>query len=290
MSKKTTRGSYPHPVLDSSDDIGSSIEVFNVTIAPTIDDVEIRFQIRMDDPDIQAKIDAKEIRYTFRWKCGSTIASEELEPQRVATHVDSTSYVAWISQEKIRRTVQVEIKLVAVEPIEGYRLQRQHQDYGNASFNIAAGDVLADGGDFTFEADKLYDPLNPPVGSCFKFVADRTLKRGVRIKWDSDDYVIVAFPEEVLPGLHALGSRQDLQVSLVVLPALMETIGFIKSNEAGSDPEDLSAKTWYTAIKNLVEFHGTMEQPSFELAQKILANPLDTFLSTPLFTDEDEEL
>ena len=283
------RGSYPHPVLDSSDDIDSSIEVFNVTVAPTVDDVEIRFQIRMDDPDIQARIDSKQARYTFRWKCGSTIASEELEPRKVAVLADSISYIAWIPQERIRRTVQVEVKLVALAPIRGYRLGRQHDDYGDASFDIAPGDVLADGGDFVFEADKLYDPLNPPVGSCFKFVSDRTVKRGVRIKWDSDEFVIVAFPEEVLPGLHALASRRDLQMSLVVLPALMETIAFIRSNESEPDAEDLSVKTWYVALKKLIESHGTVDDQAFELAQKILANPLDLVLTTPLFTDEEDE-
>ena len=31
-----TRGSYPHPVLDGSDDVASTIEVFNVTVTPTV--------------------------------------------------------------------------------------------------------------------------------------------------------------------------------------------------------------------------------------------------------------
>ena len=289
MSTATKRGSYPHPVLDASDDVDSAIEVFNVTVAPTVDDVELRFQIRMDDPDIQQRIDTGEARFSFRWKCGSTLASDELQPSHVATHSDSTSFVAWIPQELIRRSVKVEIKVVALEPLSGYRLERQHADYDGASFDISPGDVLADGGHVTFEADKLYDPLNPPVGSCFQFVEDKTLKRGIRVRWDSDDFVVVAFPEALLLGLAALGSRPDLQISLVVLPALMETIGFIKENSGQPEAEDLSDKLWYQAITKLIEANGTIEDQTLELAQKILNNPLDLSLTTPLSAEEDDE-
>lgn len=289
MSTTTKRGSYPHPVLDASDDVDSDIEVFNVTVAPTVDDVELRFQIRMNDPDIQHRIETGEARYSFRWKCGATLASEEFQPQPVATHSDSKSFVAWIPQERIRRSVKVEIKVVALDHLSGYRLQHQHGDYDGASFDIFPGDVLADGGLVTFEADKLYDPLNPPVGSCFQFVEDKTLKRGIRIRWDNDEYVVVAFPETLLAGLAALASRPDLQISLVVLPALMETIGFIKENSRQPDAEDLSEKLWYQAITRLIEANGTLEDQTLDLAQQILNYPLDMSLTTPLSAEEDDE-
>ena len=98
------RGSYPHPVLDGSDDIDSTFQVLNVTIAPTVDDVEIRFQVRMDDPDIQKLIDAGDARLSFRWKCGPTFSSEELEPRQAPTG-DGTNYLAYIDQQKIRRSL-----------------------------------------------------------------------------------------------------------------------------------------------------------------------------------------
>lgn len=289
MSAAPKRGSYPHPVLDASDDVDSDIEVFNTSFSPTVDDVELKFQVRMDDPDIQRLIDSEEARFSFRWKCGSTLASEELEPQHVATHVDSTSFVAWIPQERIRRTVKVEFKVVALGSIKDYHLARQHDDYGGASFDIAIGDVLADGGFLTFEADKLFDPLNPPIGSCFRFVEDKKVKKGLEVRFDDDEFIIVAFPEKMISGFASLGSRPDLQISLVVLPALMETIGFIKENANQDDSEDLSDRVWYQAITALISQSGALEDRTFDLAQKILGNPLDLSLTTSLSPEEDDE-
>ncbi|MGM0930068.1 MAG: hypothetical protein ACQEXN_10195 [Actinomycetota bacterium] len=282
MNTVTKRGSYPHPVLDSSDDVGSSFEVLNATISPSVDDVEIKFQVRLNDPDVQSLLDEGTARYSFRWTCSSTIATGELIASVQQQHVDGSTYIGWIDQQTIRGPVKVEIKIIAARAIAEYSLQSQHSDYGDASFSIMPGDVLGDAGYFEFEPEKRYDPLSPPVGSCFRFIADPKLKKGLNVKFFDDEYVLVAFPEKTLPGFAMLQERPDLQISLVVLPALMQTISFIRANMAAeSEGEDLSGKTWYTAVNRLVEDAGSYEDHPFELAQKILGHPLDTSLMKP---------
>lgn len=285
-----TRGSYPHPVLDASDDVDSSIQVFNFTFAPSVDDVEIRFQVRMTDPDIQHLLDTGAARYSFRWSCSSTISSGDLQASPTQKYADSTAYSGGIDQEDIRGTVRLEFKVITMSNIDQYILQRQHADYGNAHFSLMPGDVIADGGYIEFEADKLYDPMSPPVGSCFRFVTDPKRRKGLSIRFDDNDHVNVLFPEKVLQGFALLKENPELQISLVVLPALMQTIGFIKDNlDAGAEGEDLSEKKWYTAIKDLVEGAGSFEDPAFETAQKILGHRLDESLTIPLNDSESEE-
>ncbi|WDF35077.1 hypothetical protein PTW37_16360 (plasmid) [Arthrobacter agilis] len=291
MSTSTIRGSYPHPVLDSSDDVAAVIEVFNPTFGTTVDDVEVRFQVRMTDPQIRQLIEDGHARYSFRWSCSSTIANGDLYARVADTYADSTGYVGWIDQLDIRDVVKIEVKIIATQPIEGYALDRQHTEYGGASFNLQSGDVLADGGSFEIEPGKLYDPLRPPVGSCFRFVSDKTMSRGLQIRFDYDDQVLVLFPERVLTGFGLLKENPDLQIGLVVLPALMETISFIKRNrdaEATGQNEDLSGKQWYTAISQLVEDLSSFEVPAFEAAQKILGQPLDAAITSKL-TEQDQE-
>lgn len=288
MSIIATRGSYPHPVLDQSDDVASSFEVFNVSITPSVDDVELRFQIRMDDPDIQSLLEEGKARYSFRWKCSSTIASGELDILNMSEHADSTGYVAWIDQQEIRRTVRVELKIIAAMAIEGYRLERQHPDYGGAVFDLLPGDIIADGGYFDFEPDKLYDPLEPPVGSCFRFVAESKQRKGLKVHFHDDEYVVVAFPPKLLPGFAGLANRPDLQISLVVLPALIETVTYIRDNLDPETGEDLTGRSWYRPIVSLVEGVGSFDDSAFELAQKILGSPLEASLLTSLEVLEDE--
>lgn len=279
---KVTRGSYPHPVLDASDDVEASIEVFNVSVAPSVDDVEVRFQLRMTEPTIQGLLQEGAARYSFRWSCSATIASGDLGAEVQMNHADSIAFVGWIDQESIRGTVTVEVKIIAAREINQYRLSNQHGDYGDAAFHVLPGDILADGGYFDFEPDKDYDPLRPPVGSCFRFAANPKLKRGLSVTFDEDDHVLVAFPEKLLTGFGMLKNRQDLQISLVVLPALMETISYIKENEAAGDQgEDRTGSKWYAAVTRLIEDAGSFNQRSFQLAQKILGNPLDNSLTTP---------
>lgn len=292
MSPMKTRGSYPHPVLDASDDVASTIEVLNPTVASAVDDVEIRFQIRMTDPSIQALLDSESARYSFRWTCSSTISSKELQARPEKTYADSTGYIGWIDQQEIRGTVRLEIKIVATKLIDQYALERQHADYGNATFSLLPGDILADGGFFDFEPGKLYDPLNPPVGSCFAFIADKAVKKGIRVRFHDDDKVLVAFPEKILAGFGLLKEHPHLQIGLVVLPALMETITYIKDNldaENTGDGEDLTGRRWYTAIRRLVEETASFDDSPFEVAQKILGQPLEAAL-TRTITDPEEEI
>jgi hypothetical protein len=290
VSTAARRGSYPHPVLDASDDVAGAFEVFNVTVTPSVEDVELRFQVRMSDPDIQGLLDAGRARFSFRWTCSSTIAVGELDPTVASEHADSTGYVAWLDQQQVRRTVRVEFRVLAAELIESYTLKGQHPDYAGATFTVMAGDVLADGGYFEFEPDKLYDPLDPPVGSCFKFMSDSKQRRGLRVQFHDDEHVLVVFPEKLLPGFAALGNRPDLQVATVVLPALMQTIQFVKENlDPGAGGEDLTEKSWYEPIRGLVEGVGSFDDPAFDLAQKILGNCLDSSLSKALEMNDEED-
>lgn len=288
MSTTKTRGSYPHPVLDASDDVTSTIEVFNPTYASGVNDVEIRFQVRMTDPGIQSLLDNGLARYSFRWTCSSTIASGELDAQLAQTYADSTGFLGWLDQEEIRGTVRLDVRIVATAPIDQYGLENQHDDYGEARFNLLTGDILADGGYFEFEPGKLYDPLSPPVGSCFLFVSESTPKKGLTVKFHDDEHVLVTFPEKLLTGFGLL--IPELQISLVVLPALMETITFIKTNiQAGEEGEDLSGKLWYVIIKRLVEELASFDDSAFEVAQKILAQPLEGSLLKALNAADSED-
>jgi hypothetical protein len=278
-------------VLDASDDVTGTLEVFNITVTPSVEDVELRFRIRLSNPDIQRLLDEGRARYAFRWSCSSTIASGELDATIESRFADGLGYVAWLDQQDVRRTVRVEVRILATDDLDGYRLEGQHADYGNATFNLLPGDVLGDGGYFEFEPDKLYDPLEPPVGSCFKFVSDTKQKRGLSVQFHDDEHVLVVFPEKLMPGFAALGNRPDLQISTVVLPALMEAIGFIKENrDPGSGGEDLADKAWARPIQDLVDEIGSFDDPPFELAQRILGNCLGNSLERALeMSDEEDE-
>ena len=287
---RSSRGSFPHPVLDDTDDVSARFELFNVTVSPAVEDIEINFQLRMTDPQIQALIDSGEAKYYFHWKCSSTIDSGSLDGAKATPMADSTRYTGWIDQRRIRRTVRVSVTVIAVQEIPSYRLDSQHADYGDSSFHLYPGDLIANAGYFEFKPHKLFDPLNPPIGSCFQFLEDESLTKGLKVKFHDDEHVLVCFPPALLVEFGSLRNRPELQISLVVLPALMETISFIRKNDQDGDSgEDLSDRPWAIIIRDLVDQIGAMDESPFSLAQRILENPIDRVLSLAMQATEDEQ-
>jgi hypothetical protein len=226
-------------------------------------------------------------RLSIRWSCSPTISSGELNPKLVARHADSHTYEGWLDQQEVRGKVRVEVQIVAAEQIDHYRLSSQHADYGDATFRILPGDVLGYAGYFEFMPDKLYDPMDPPVGSLFKFVG-KGRGRQVKVRFDYDEHILVVFDDDLLAGLAAMSNRVDLQISLVVLPALMQTITYLKEN-SNPDGEDLTGRDWYAPIHELVSSHGGFDTPAFEVAQKILGSPLHNSLHHAFDTMEVDE-
>lgn len=284
------RGSYPHPVLDGSDDVASDFKVDNVAFEPGMEDIGITFFLRTDDPTLARLLEEHKARVSMRWHCTATLATCEVEPAKRRAIADGHQYETSIDQRQVRDTVAVDVRVLATEQLPGFRWDRQHPDYGDARFDLRKGDVLADGGSFTVSADKLYDPLNPPVGSCFKFVEDPGLHRGMRVTFEDDEAILVRLCPDARRNFRLLTPRPELQISTVVFPALIQAVSFIQSNLGKDNEEDLSERIWFKAIRDRVDAFGGFEgQPAIEIAQKILEHPVDRLLLLEADAEEGEE-
>lgn len=283
------RGSYPHPVLDHADDVASELEVINIAVVPTLDDVEVTYDIRSDDPDLWVLIEQGRARHSLRWTCTATIFTEEVTPEVVRRVPDGVTLRTSIDQQLVRGEVTAELRVVATDQLVGHRWTGQHADYADAQFDIESGDVLADCGQITFLPDKFFDPLRPPIGSCFRFTEKPAHKGGIDVAFDHDDVVNVVLPTDMFRDLGHLASRPELQIGLVVLPALMRTLEFIKDADADSAGEDLEGRRWYRAIMELVERNGSITDPTLELAQRILANPADRALKHAVAVEQEDD-
>jgi hypothetical protein len=274
--------------LDESDDVASYFEVKNPLVSPSIEDTGLTFEVRTNDPTLRKLLAERRARVSLRWRCSATLATGEHEPIPRMAFADGHQYEFWIDQRQVRGTVVADIRVLAIEPLNGFRWERQHPDYGVTVFDLRVGDVLADGGSVQFEADKLYDPLDPPIGSCFKFVEDPNLRRGIRVTFEEDDAILVRLPRDVHRNLRILALRPELQISAVVLPALIQAVAFIqKTLKDGS--EDLSNRVWFEAIRNVVDRLSSFDDEPVQIAQKILDYPVDRILSLEADAEEDDE-
>ncbi len=279
------RGSYPHPVIDAADDVASVFEVLNVLIDPSQQDIEITYEIRTDDPDLIRLLESGVAMHSLRWRCSSTISAGDMKPE--VTHRTSAGFKlkAWLDQQLVKGNVVADARVILTDDLKGHRWEKQHAEYGNAQFDLLQGDILAEAGTFNFSADKLFDPLDPPIGSCFRFVRSTSRHKRILVTYDSDETVNVQIPAKTFDEFKLFGHRPDLQISLVVLPALMDTLRFIKESR---NEEPLDDKIWFNAIEKLVEDRGGWEQTILEIAQKILDSPIDTAIRTGIVTEEED--
>jgi len=279
------RGSYPHPVIDAADDVASDFEVLNVLVDPSQQDIEITYEIRTDDPDLTRLLDSGVAVHSLRWRCSSTISAGDMKPE--VTHRTATGFKlrAWLDQQLVKGDVVADARVILTNDMDGHRWEKQHAEYDDARFDLLQGDILAEAGTFNFSADKLFDPLDPPIGSCFRFVRSTSRHKRIRVTYDSDDTVDVQIPAKTFDDFKLFGHRPDLQIALVVLPALMDTLRFIKENR---DEEPLDDKAWFNAIEQLVFDRGGWDQNILEIAQKILESPIDTAIRTGIVTEEED--
>lgn len=279
------RGSYPHPVIDETDDVESSFEVSNVLADLGQQDIEISYDLRTDDLDLLGLIDRGLAIYSLRWRCSSTISTGDLRPTEIQRSAGRLKLRAWLDQQQVRGDVTFDVRVIVRKSINGLRWSKQHPDYGKSVFNLEPGDVLADGGSFSINAQKLFDPLDPPIGSCFRFVRSTSLRKRIKVSFDGNETVDVQIPAQTFDDFRLLSHRPDLQIALVVLPALIETLSFITRN---GDDEPLDDKAWYVAIEAMVDEHGGWDQSLLDLAQKILESPVDEVVRKGIFSAEED--
>lgn len=281
-------GSFPHPVLGHADDVASTFDIVNVYVTPAVEDIEVKFRYKTDDPDLTRLLNRGEAELIAWWTCPVTMTSRRLELSVQQIHADGQTYVGWIDQREVRDNVDVDVSVIATTRMPAFSWANQHVDYGFATFDIRKGDILAEGGSFRFSANKLYDPMQPPLGSCFRITPDSTVKKGMKLDFSDDEQVIVRMSEDMIAGLQSIGHRPDLQISLVVLPALMQTITFIQKNESDPADEDLSNTPWYLTVRDLMRVSNRDSEAALDIAQEILQHPTTKVLTDPLFTDEEE--
>ena len=290
MTVYALRGSYPHPVLDASDDVDSYFDVSNAQVSPTMEDILITFDVRTNDPTLRDLLDEGKARLSLRWRCSATLATGEHQLRSRMHLADGDKYESSIDQRQVRNTIVADIRVLVLEPLSRFRWERQHPDYGDAVFDLRRGDVIADGGSITFEANKLYDPLDPPVGSCFKFVEDPKLHRGIQVTFEDDEAILVRLSPEAHRNLRLLAPRPELQISTVVLPALIQAVSYIQSTLKDSSSEDLSERIWFKTIDDKIgQLRCSYDDDAIVIAQKILDYPVDRTLTLLLEADAEED-
>ena len=280
------RGSYPHPVLDESDDVSSEFFVFGLSLKMGTTKIEVEFSVELSDEDVFAYVHSGAAELVVRWRCAQTFKLGQFKPTLVSALGRTNKFAASIDQDDVAGKVQLEFQIVARKDIADYCLSAQSTEYGGATFEVRSGDLLANGGRAEFNADKLYDAMDPPVDACFEFIKDPTVTKGILLDFGNERAVQVRLSEATFDAFTVQQTRPALQTSSVLMPALMQTLIHLEEDSSlGGGSADTS---WGRTVVLLVARYGVEQLSVVEQAQAILDDPTLRSLLEQSVADGDE--
>jgi len=257
--------SFPYPVLRPySDDYQDS--EFQVDVAVGTQDGEIRVRTThvTSSESILQLIEEKAAKYVTVISCRDTYL-------RIAEVSSLAVAEVSISAKKLRGEVAIDCFVVAVTDIPGYRPEDLNSEYGDGSFKIEAGSVLAQEETHVFYFDR---ELLKPVSSVFDIVVQEQMEPG---RWSIDfnaDRVRIGMSRETKATVDLARSSKEHRAVLInslYFSAVMSCLEAMKSS-----PDDVRSYRWFEVFDHQIQDAGLdlEAQETYFLAQELLRKPM----------------
>lgn len=281
MARNSHPVAFPHPVVGLGDDLSGELRCNTPHFDFGVDNTTLSIDgLEVTNPTIADMVRSQDAAFIARVGCGATYYREAFSAHGpVLEHV--------IPSAKLSGDVEIQVRVCALKRVDGYRPMGLHPDYGDRSFTVQAGDVLALGDEFTVRAEKQFDPLAADISSIMR-VARGDREQGpfrvlfqsnqIRIELSREDYKRYGLASHAAPGvIHAA----------LVLPVLSEAIAHVQ-NPAEQDEMMAEAK-WYHRLKAMLEARRIEnDETPLAAAQKLLDAPFSRALDNVLKAREDD--
>jgi hypothetical protein len=255
--------SLPHPVLNNGDDIIGFAFQANFEIESDKANYYLKIQFHLSHPGLRRLIGEQKAQYVVHVECGTTLFRKRFSFSKDTETVP-------ISADALRDRVEVNFFICATEQIPSYKVQGAHSDYGEMSFNIRKGDILAVAEGQTFDAEKNFDALKK-ISSIMQIVESPTDDEGpFKVDWNFDK-IRIFLSKEDFKGYCQLRTDEKMATALtgaIVLPVLVDAVNILQN-----DATEFESFRWCRNLQ--VRLEALKDEPdSLTKAQKLLDRPL----------------
>jgi hypothetical protein len=262
---KLSHRSFPYPVVGNGDDVVDT--AFQAAITPENDRVNyyINVKVQCSSSTISKLVKKGDAVYVLHVECGNTL-------YRSATEFTEDEREFMIPGEYLNSTVEVNVVAQAKKDIAKYKVDNAHPDYGDQTFAVSAGDILAVSEGFTFDADINFDMLRSM--SSIMQIRERDEPDDAPMEVDlSEEKITIYLCHVDFENYKLIRAHPVLSASLIatlVLPSLVDALTYLKGDH--SDVEDTR---WCRCLKRRIEHAGlSLEIPPLTLAQNLLELPI----------------
>ncbi|MDF1659895.1 MAG: hypothetical protein P1U58_19935 [Verrucomicrobiales bacterium] len=267
--------SRSHPVLTPlSDDVAPNGFEADLRVESDRDRWFIEVDLQFENPALSGYLESGACALGLHLECRRTFY------RGFHTLSDDASKVI-IPGSELRGKVEASVIAVSTREIPQYRVSGQHPDYGDRSFVVGPGEILAAAAPMHFDALLDFDPIEKVSSILSIDRADSEEARAVEMDLFNPGKVIVILPQadfDLYQQLRTDKSLEGLMVSNVLFPVILEVLHFIASLSDEALEEAKIANRWVRSIIRKLDELGLNlnagENPCFRAAQEILKNPL----------------
>lgn len=235
--------SFPYPVLAPfSDDVSPNAFTLSVTVRSDADNFYLATNFAYANASIEALIAEGQASHALHIECRRNFF-------RSLYRFPGRSEQVVLGASDILGRVEVSGFVVAEQPMQAYRIAGAHADYGDSTFPIDSGDVLAVAPTVVFDAHMDYDPLVHISSILTVRESDDDIDGPMTLDTTDDRIVVTLARSDYrryvdLKGDPRLGS---LLANQLVVPALIEAVHEIKATIEQDDDVEMN-KRWYRSI------------------------------------------
>jgi hypothetical protein len=260
---------YPHPVLGIEDAIEGKFNV-HLSVKAGKDTIRIEPVFDLENDDINSMIQNKQAQFATQIYCRSTMYRSIFKSE------SSIQQKIVIPTSDLRNEVQLDFFVCAATDIQSYCNSKAHPDYGDISFQLNKGEILAYGGHGVFHANKSPEELKA-ISSFMQIERTEKDSGPIQNSYHGEKIVVQLSKNDYEKYRDIAGNQyaEQLLHSSVVLPALMDAIE--QTKEPSSEFTDNS---WYKILQALVAEKGKGNDNALYAGQKILDNPINRAFKT----------
>lgn len=243
--------SFPHPVLSPfRDDVTPNRFDFDVAVSSDADTHYLQAAFEYNNETLSSLIEQGAARHSVHVECRRNFYREMFH------FAEQKGQVA-LSALQVSGRVEVSGFITATRALSGYRVAGSHADYGTASFDVQAGDVLAVGRSLYCDAFVDYDPLTS-VSSILNIRRSETIEEGpMTVETDADQILATLSRQDYdrYTNLKSDPTIAPLLANQIMVPILVEALDRMKGS--GEDEHDEAMQLrWYRSVIRKLHEHG----------------------------------
>ena len=270
---KLSHRSYPYPVVGNGDDVPGAAFQGTLEMAADPEQVYVDVSISCSSTTINSYVSSGSAGFVVHVECSNTLF-------RRAYEFRETSHRIAIPADNLNDAVEVNLFVRATNDLDGYKVNNSHADYGDASFQIRRGEVLAVGEGQVFYIPSSFDALGR-IGSIM--IIQEAVEAGdlpMRVDFGGDKIVIILSKKD-FADYKLLRSSEGIAGPLtttLVLPVLVEALHVLKSID-GEIEDD--GRRWVRILDQRIERLDLADgNDDIVLAQELLEYPIRRALAS----------